>query len=395
MSELHQAYLYFHLLTGIPLKLKKQLLIAFDGVVGLEAQTDQVLQKYLTQAQVKLFRERHATLERQVQYQIHCMARDQVTLLCFEDKDYPACLRVLPDPPIALFVKGDVSSLHRVGLAMVGARNSQVHSEELAYRYAQYVAQQGLCVVSGLARGIDVKSHQGALATGIQGASIAVMGTGFDRLYPKENIPWAKHLMKQGLVLTEQAYGVAFHRAHFPRRNRLIAGLSVGVLLVEARRKSGSLITAQYALDIDREIMAMPGSCFLQSHQGCHDLIKEGAVLVDSPQDVMDVLVKACSTSSFEREQRWYLQYQQGLVGGVTSQTNCVPDIDLRQFDPDLVELVSCLLTGLFSLDELAYRLNKKSEDVYLQLFELEMKRLIRQDELGRYFWCPEVGSFD
>ena len=197
---------------------------------------------------------------------------------------YPEMLRALPDAPPLLFARGDLDLLRFPALAVVGSRNPTHGGVDNAQHFAAALAARGLAIISGLALGIDAAAHQGALQA--QGATIAVMATGPDRIYPQANRPLAKHIAQQGLLITEFPTGVLPHRAFFPRRNRLISGLALGVLVVEAAPRSGSLITARQARDQGREVFAIPGSIHNPLSRGCHQLIQQGAKLVASADDI-------------------------------------------------------------------------------------------------------------
>lgn len=209
-------------------------------------------------------------------------------LLCLGDPDYPQGLLDLADPPLLLFASGELSLLHRPGLAVVGSRSATPQGIENARAFARAAGQAGLTIVSGLALGIDAAAHAGALQAGA--ATLALIGTGIDRLYPAANRDLALQIREHGLILSELPLGAAALQHHFPRRNRLIAALSRGVLVVEAARQSGSLITARLAADLGREVFAIPGSIHSPVSKGCHLLIRQGAKLVECAQDITEEL---------------------------------------------------------------------------------------------------------
>ena len=199
---------------------------------------------------------------------------------------YPDTLRTLPGAPPLLFVRGDLDLLRFPALAVVGSRNPTDGGLRNAKAFAATLAARGLAVISGLALGIDAAAHHGALHA--RGATIAVMATGPDRIYPQANRPLAKQIAQSGLLVTEFPTGVMPHRAFFPRRNRLICGLALGTLVVEAALRSGSLITARQARDQGREVFAIPGSIHNPLSRGCHQLIRQGAKLVESADDIYE-----------------------------------------------------------------------------------------------------------
>lgn len=210
-------------------------------------------------------------------------------LLTLGDPSYPAELLQTEDPPLLLHVHGQLEALqHPRRVAMVGSRNPTPQGSENAYRFAQHLAQAGVCVVSGLALGIDGAAHQGALDGG--GLTLAVVGTGLDRVYPKRHLALAHRIAEHGALISEYPLGTPPVSANFPKRNRIIAGLSQGTLVVEAALASGSLITARLASEQGREVFAIPGSIHAPQSKGCHALIRQGAKLVESAQDVLEDL---------------------------------------------------------------------------------------------------------
>ena len=204
------------------------------------------------------------------------------------DPRYPKALLDTADPPLLLYAQGRVDLLHAEAIAIVGSRNPTPQGALNAREFAQALGEAGWVVVSGLALGIDGAAHEGALAA--TAGTIAVVGTGLDRVYPKRHLDLAHRITREGLMLSEYALGTPALEAHFPQRNRLIAGLSRGTLVVEAALKSGSLITARMALEAGREVFAIPGSIHSPQSRGCHALIKQGAKLVESAADVQDEL---------------------------------------------------------------------------------------------------------
>ncbi len=209
--------------------------------------------------------------------------------LTFDDPLYPRLLREIPKPPPLLFVRGDPNCLSLPQVAMVGSRNPTAGGIENAERFARYLSECGFAITSGLALGIDAAAHQGALNAG--GKTIAVMGTGIDLIYPSRHRGLAQAILHSGgALVSEFPLGVSSQAANFPQRNRIISGLSGGTLVVEAAVQSGSLITASYALQHDREVFAIPGSIHNPLARGCHQLIRQGATLVETAQDIVDQL---------------------------------------------------------------------------------------------------------
>ncbi len=209
-------------------------------------------------------------------------------IITLADTDYPQALLNIPDPPILLYVKGQLDLLNHPALAIVGSRNATPQGKNNAETFAQALSDAGLCIVSGMAQGIDAAAHRGALQG--QGSSIAVVGTGLDRVYPASNRELAHTLAQQGVLISEFAFGTPPLPANFPRRNRIISGLSLGCLVVEASLQSGSLITARLAMEQDRDVFAIPGSIHAPQSKGCHALIKQGAKLTESALDILEEL---------------------------------------------------------------------------------------------------------
>ena len=202
--------------------------------------------------------------------------------------DFPDLLRQIGDAPEHLYVRGDIDALHLPALAIVGSRNPTQQGRRTAYEFAKHLGSAGFCIVSGLAQGIDTAAHEGALDGGAK--TVAFLGHGIDQVYPASNRQLAERIVRQGALCSEFPLGSSPRREHFPQRNRLISGLSVGTLVVEAAIRSGSLITARLASEQGREIFAIPGSIHNPLARGCHRLIRQGAKLVESADDIVSEL---------------------------------------------------------------------------------------------------------
>jgi len=210
------------------------------------------------------------------------------SIVTLADPGYPQALLNISDPPLLLYVKGRCELLNRPALAVVGSRNASAQGLKNAEAFAQAASEAGLCVVSGMAHGIDAAAHRGGLRG--MGSSIGVIGTGLDKVYPAANRELAHQLAQEGALISEFPLGTPPLAANFPRRNRIISGLSLGCLVVEANLQSGSLITARMALEQGREVFAIPGSIHSPQAKGCHYLIKQGAKLVECTRDILDEL---------------------------------------------------------------------------------------------------------
>ena len=209
-------------------------------------------------------------------------------MITIDSKDYPPLLREIPDPPIVLFAHGCLERLKNCQIGIVGSRNPDTAGRKLANEFARELVIAGATVTSGLALGIDACSHQGALDAG--GHTIAVTGNGLDMIYPARHKALAEKIVDNGILVSEFPPGTKPMPANFPRRNRIISGMSTGVLVIQAALRSGSLITARYAMEQGREVFAIPGSIHNPLAKGCHNLIKQGAKLVESVNDIVEEL---------------------------------------------------------------------------------------------------------
>jgi len=205
-----------------------------------------------------------------------------------DDDGFPELLSQIPGPPDSLWVDGDADVLQLPALAIVGSRNPTQGGARNAFEFARHLASRGFCIVSGLARGVDAAAHRGALDAGA--ATIAFLGHGIDRIYPAANRDLAREIARHGALVSEVPLGTPPHKSLFPQRNRLISGISLGTLVVEAARQSGSLITARHAAEQGREVFALPGSIHNPLARGCHLLIREGAKLVETADDIVSEL---------------------------------------------------------------------------------------------------------
>ncbi len=211
----------------------------------------------------------------------------KVLLLC--DEAYPARLKEIYDPPPLLYVRGELKQSDDLALAIVGSRRTSPYGRAVTEKMSQEIARHGVTIVSGMARGIDSVAHLGALSAG--GRTIAVLGCGIDVIYPPENRSLFGKIVERGAVVSEFPMGSRPEAIHFPRRNRIISGLSLGVVVVEANSRSGSLITAEYALEQGRDVFAIPGNVGTEGSRGTNRLIREGAKLVESSQDILEEII--------------------------------------------------------------------------------------------------------
>jgi DNA processing protein len=221
-----------------------------------------------------------------------------ITLIQRNASNYPGRLLDLYDPPNSLYLYGDIRLLGLPMLAIVGSRAASPEGIKHAHYFARALSEAGYLVISGLARGIDGAAHWGALGPRQEDPTLAVCGTGLDIVYPREHIALAKAIGRQGLLISELAPGLGPKACHFPRRNRIIAALALGILVIEAAERSGSLITARLGSELGREIFAIPGSIHNPLSRGCHLLLQQGAKLTQSPQDILEELPKWSKTLS-------------------------------------------------------------------------------------------------
>ena len=287
-------------------------------------------------------------------------ARPDNHLLTWDDPRYPQSLLQIGEAPALLYYKGRPELLNAPSLAVVGSRNASPSGIRIAEDFSETLASAGLTIISGLALGIDAAAHRGGLRAGaLAGSTIAVIGTGIDRIYPAANQALAHRIAAEGGMLSEFPLGTPPVKGNFPRRNRLISGLAKGVLVVEAALESGSLITARLAGEQGREVFAIPGSIHSPFSKGCHKLIKQGAKLVDSTQDVLEELQLSSDVQ--------------------TRRTKLV------KLSVDNKELLKVLGFDPLSTDELVARLSWPVERVMTHLLELEMSGTIAQMPGGAF----------
>ncbi|WP_437558365.1 DNA-processing protein DprA [Acidithiobacillus sulfuriphilus] len=280
-----QAWLALHRIPGIGSRTQRTLLDRFgDASAIFQAGAPALRDLGLRPAQVSALQKDPADLL--IAADRHWLQGTDNQLCRWTDHDYPALLRHIPDPPMLLYLRGQRGLLDQAMLAIVGSRSPSPGGAITAEAFAKTLAGTGLVIVSGLAAGIDAAAHRGALSSG----TIGVMGTGPDRIYPRSNLGLAREMAKHGLLISEQPPGTGSRAGLFPRRNRIISGLCLGVLVVEAGEASGSLITARLAAEQGREVFAIPGSIHSPLSRGPHRLIREGAKLVESAMDVLEEL---------------------------------------------------------------------------------------------------------
>jgi len=232
---------------------------------------------------------RRGPLEKAVQKELSLLREVGGRVITFKDEEYPKRLSDIYDPPALLYVRGELKKEDELAVAIVGSRKTTPYGRWFTEKVSQDLARHGVTIVSGMARGIDSLAHWGAISGG--GRTIAVLGCGVDVIYPTENRNLFAKIIDHGAILSEFAMGSPAEGGHFPRRNRIISGLSIGVVVVQAGEKSGSLITAGHALEQGREVFAVPGNVGTEGSHGTHRLIKEGAKLVESSEDILEEIL--------------------------------------------------------------------------------------------------------
>ena len=308
-------------------------------------------------------RDKRVELEQRAGAAIERAARGGITLVPWSDHAYPAALTAIADPPPVLWVRGRVEALSRPGVAIVGSRAGSSYALSVAERLAVDLAATGLVVVSGLARGVDSAAHRGALSGG--GATVAILGSGVDVLYPREHAGLARDIERDGAVVSELVPGTPPQAQFFPRRNRIISGLSRAVVVIEAGEKSGSLITARCALEQGRDVLAVPGNVLSGRNRGAHALLRDGARIVESAEDVLEELGMAVTAGAAGKAGR------AARAGG----ENSAPD-----------PILDALAVGEPSdLDEIAERSGLSPSRLLPRLFELELQGRVTRMGGGRF----------
>jgi DNA processing protein len=292
-------------------------------------------------------------------------------VLTFADANYPSALLTIADPPPVLFVKGRAELLNRKSIAMVGSRNATLQGIQNARRFAHVLSTAGLTVVSGLALGIDGAAHEGALSEiATEGSTVAVTGTGLDLVYPAKHRELAHQIAVHGCLVSEYPLGTPGIASNFPRRNRIISGLSQGVLVVEAAAQSGSLITARSALEQGRDVFAIPGSIHSPLSKGCHQLIRQGAKLVESAQDILEEI----HVQNIPLKEKF-------------SPPHVAINTAVNSVNPSAItnQLLHAAGHDPVSVDELASRTTMTMAEVQASLLELELEGRIERLASGMY----------
>ena len=324
----------------------------------------------------------------QVDADLQWLAAPNRHFITLADAAYPARLKEIARPPLGLFCIGDPDLLSTVQFALVGSRNPTPHGTQHAHEFAAILARRGLVITSGLALGVDAAAHEGALS--VQGYTVAVCGTGLDRVYPARNKALARRIAETGLLVSEFSPGMTAQPENFPRRNRIISGLSLGVLVVEAAVKSGSLITARLALEQGREVFAIPGSVHNPLARGCHRLIREGAKLVEQADDILEeivdqIVVQNSDPNSSLINPSFAQQHSNVDNAAPTASDNRVQ----APLDEDYRQLLNAMGHEPVAVDMLVERSGLTAETVSSMLLILELEGRVSSAPGGAYLINP------
>jgi len=349
-----------------------------------------------------------AAVEKDIQW----LVQPNHYLLTIDSPEYPSRLREINNPPPVLFVHGDIALLSSQQIAMVGTRKPSPEGAQTAKEFAEYLSFQGFTITSGMAYGIDAISHWGALAC--SGKTIAVAGTGLDRVYPAKHHELAHKIAETGALISELPLGTPVHRSQFPIRSRIVSGLSLGTLVIEAPEKSGALYTARHATNQRREVFAIPGSIYNPLVKGCHQLIKEGAKLVETVADIFEELLPIHHHSVGQTESKTKVRVSSPITSTKlttieqTDSSNNITIIDkidsfaipnekmapgnliktkndLSDLEPDYIRLLGYLEAGPTSIDNLVEQSGLTAGDISSMLLILELRGLVATQSGGLY----------
>jgi DNA processing protein len=363
-----QAWLRIHRAPGIGIHAVLRLLAAFGSLQDVLAASPAALRSAgLGEAACQALADNR---ELDVQLELEWAQQPHHHIIPYGDAAYPQRLAELDDAPVLLYAAGDIDLLQHPQLAIVGSRHPTPGGRDNAYRFARHLAAAGLGITSGLALGIDGAAHEGALDAG--GITVAVAATGLDRVYPASHRTLARRIVTEGVMISENPLGTSINRGAFPRRNRLISGLALGVLVVEAARKSGSLVTARLSAEQGREVFAIPGSIHNPMARGCHHLIREGAKLVETADDILAELT------------------HRGALDARPA-ANPPPQDDERNEtqNSDHRQLLEAMGHDPVPVDLLVERTGLTPEAVSSMLLILELKGLVAVVDGGRYQQTP------
>lgn len=320
--------------------------------------------------------------ESQIEPLLEIFFKSDAKIITLNDQGYPLLLRNIYDPPFVIFYRGNLPQDEDIAVAMVGSRKATAYGRLMAETLSKDLAEKGVWVVSGMARGIDTWSHKGCLKGG--GRTVAVLGSGIDVVYPRENRGLYEEIIASGAVVSEFPPGSPPLPQHFPARNRIISGLSRGVIVVEAAEKSGSLITVDFALEQGRDVFAIPGPVTSPLSKGTHKLIRQGAKLVEKAEDILE------EYEEYEEYIEGYSEgYTKGHIEGPGKKKN---GFDLFTFSQEERDILEFLLTGSVHFDDLVMQSGLNAAELASLLTQWEIKGLVKQIP-GKYYIIGSVVS--
>lgn len=362
-----KEWVWFANLQGIITRKKIELLKVFDNPKQIYQADGVALAKtgLLSRDNINaiLSDETRLTIDRTLER----LEKNKIDVITLTDSRYPQLLKNICDPPVCLYVKGRLIS-DETCIGVVGSRRASGYGISIAKRICMELQSYNICVISGMARGIDTAAHHGALSGG--GRTIAVFGCGLDIVYPPENRRLMERIIENGAVVSEYPPGVWPAPHHFPVRNRIVSGMSIGVLVVEAGEKSGSLITAQLALEQGRDVYALPGNVISINSKGTNKLIQDGAKLVASVNDILE-------------EVFWYKNFKGGSVLDLDSYRSRKRFLD--ELDPVEKNVFEMLSVESLAIDELHKKIGCEMPILHRTLLSLEMKGIIKREAGGKY----------
>lgn len=360
----------------------RKLLAEFGDPASVRAADRNRLRSHLGDGGIRFLRQPDpAPLDRDLDW----LSRPGRYLLTLDDPDYPPLLKRLDDAPGILFVEGDPTTLWQAQIAIVGSRTPTAAGLDNARTFARHLSSAGFAITSGLALGIDAAAHAAALDCG--GRSNAVFGTGPDQCYPRRNAPLADRIAASGAIVSEFPVGTSPRRGNFPRRNRIISGLSLGTLVIEAGVRSGSLITARLAGEQNREVFAVPGSIHNPLARGCHRLIRQGAKLVETCEDVVEELEPLAVELAMELKNRLETDT------GPPARRDKAQLREAAELDPDYCKLIDALGFDPVPFDTLVERTGLTTDVVSSMLLMLELKGMVSTPGGGRYLLTAEISE--
>lgn len=357
--EEREYWYWFCNLKGIGIRKMNGLLTYFKDPVHLfEADYREIAKlKFLTPADMdEVINKKEIS---KIKRSYETLLKKNIQFITIRDKNYPEALKHIPDAPIALYIRGDLPQKNMLSLAIVGARNCSNYGKEIAFHMANQLSKAGIQIISGLANGVDSCAHKGSLAANI--ATYGVLGCGIDICYPISNIEIYMRMQECGGIISEYSIGMPAKPGNFPMRNRIISGLCDGVLIVEAKEKSGSLITADLALEHGKDVFAIPGRICDKSSKGCNNLIKMGAILVDSVEDILN----------------YYNIMNKNLTCNHNDRMNLLSE--------DEINLLNCIEIEPRHINQIVEASNYNLLQVINLLSDLEKKEIIRQTTKNFY----------